>query len=170
MYIAKSILWVIDQSCSCKMELENGNPHWTDWLTWSMSLQILKMYCSKNPLTPWYVEVIQVCFSNSLYELIPLALLVKWVWGECHRIPLMIRQHWFRQWLDTKDFQAIIITWTNVDQVLWCLAASLGNNDLGMIFLSLTLSWHKLTYLISNLGIPLKQGFNMSEFPFVWEV
>ena len=45
---------------------------------------------------------------------------------------LMACQHWFRWWLGVNGQQAI--TWTNVDQVLWCHMASLGHNDLKKIF------------------------------------
>ena len=44
----------------------------------------------------------------------------------------MACQHWFRWWLGVNGQQAI--TWTNVDQVLWCHMASLGHNDLKKIF------------------------------------
>ena len=47
---------------------------------------------------------------------------------ECHRMPPMAHQHWFRQWLGVVRRQDII--WANVDPVLRCDIASLGHSGL----------------------------------------
>ena len=66
-------------------------------------------------------------FKIMLFKLIilALALSVKLLENECHRILLMRSHHWFKSWLGAIRQQAII--WTNVDPELCCHMASLGH-------------------------------------------
>ena len=84
----------------------------------------LKMSAKWRPFCPGSDKLINILLScNMLQSLISCAFPVKLPSSEYRR-----SQHWLRLWLGGARHQAI--TWTNVDQVLRHLMASLGHNEL----------------------------------------
>ena len=63
--------------------------------------------------------------------------LVKLSSDECHKIPLVISQHGFRYWLGAIRQQAI--SWASVDLHLCRHIASLGHNELNILWFEATM-------------------------------
>ena len=75
----------------------------------------------------WPVTRKMFPFDDVIMKLISWALSLKSVLSERHKIPLMISQHWFRQWLGAVRHQAI--TCANVDTDLRRHMVSLSPNE-----------------------------------------
>ena len=90
---------------------------------------------------------------------------------ECQWTLVMIRQHWFRQWLGVVRHQAI--TWANADPYLCCHMASLGSNEFWANKLTTRFSYSSQT-LLGNVHNCLcakmtqSQDKNIRMMGFLW--
>ena len=101
---------------------------------------ILLNNVAKEVLTHWPLGVLNESFdkqfSSYFHWLMADVSLMKFPSDECQLTPLMISQHWFRQWLDAVRHQAI--AWANIDPDLCNHMASQGQNGVYKFLLSKT--------------------------------
>ena len=100
-----------------------------------------------------------------MFRLSSWVLLMKLFSGECHRIPLMISQHWFRWWLGAIRHQAI--TWANVDPVLYHHMASFGHSELINIHYKDIIISLKIVYSTIYSGIDQRKHQSSASLVFV---
>ena len=111
-------------------------------------LHIFNRTLQVNSLAPgtWGCNLKLVIFSKLYQGQISWVFLVTLSSGEYHKTSLMSSQHWFRLWLGAVRQQAI--TWTNVDQVLWCHMPSLGHNELRFFYY--VIHWTKQHHILTT--------------------
>ena len=107
--------------------------------------------------------ILKELFSSSLHEFDYSAIHMKLPSEKCHLTPLVISQHWFRQWLDAVRQEAII--WANAEKDPCRHMVSRGLNGLRDTFLVFILFWLVSSVNLRHTG---DLGQEISWWQLIW--